>query len=124
MLSLPGHSAFALLDHLWAALPEERETLRVYVDRAKIYRNACGCTLGGMSFLVALVALILYGFTYRHFSAEHWLSNTSLSLAVLLAATILGKLTGMGFARLQLRLLEQELRSRYPLRGESHVNMQ
>jgi len=37
------------LSRLWAEFPAERETLRPYVDRAKSYRNECGCAMGANS---------------------------------------------------------------------------
>ena len=36
----------AFLERLWHALPNERDRLRPYVEKAKAYRNECGCVTG------------------------------------------------------------------------------
>lgn len=111
------------LSHLWATFPAERETLRAYVDRAKAYRNDCGCTLGGIFVVVTLAILILYGFGYRRLSVGHLLLDAVWATACLCSAALLGKMMGIGLARIRLMLLGRELRSRYHGKEATHVNL-
>ena len=110
------YAASDLLRHLWAEFPAERDGLRIYVDRAKSYRNDCGCAMGGFFVVAALLGLLLYGFGYGGFSADQWLLDAAQTAAGLLGAMFIGKITGIGFARIRLVLLGRELRSRYRLR--------
>ena len=112
------YAASETLSHLWAAFPAERESLRAYVDRAKSYRNECGCATGGMFVVAAIALLIFYGFVYRGFSVEHWLLDSVSAVACLFAAAIVGKMFGIGLARVRLMLLGRELRNRYQARGD------
>ena len=111
------YAASETLSHLWATLPAERETLRVYVERAKAYRNDCGCAVGGICVVATLAMLILYGFVYRRFDVEHWLLETISATVCLFGAGLLGKMMGIGLARIRLILLGRDLRNRYPVRG-------
>jgi hypothetical protein len=106
-----------ILSRLWAEFPAERESLRPYADRAKSYRNDCGCAMGGKFTLAALAGLILYGFAYHGFRVEHWLLETAKAVGCLWGAALLGKLTGIGLARIRLARLGRELRSRYRMQG-------
>jgi len=105
------------LSRLWAEFPAERESLRPYVDRAKSYRNECGCAMGGKFAVAAFAVLILYGFAYHGFRVEHWLLDAAKAVGCLWGAALLGKLMGIGLARIRLVLLGRELRSRYRMQG-------
>jgi hypothetical protein len=105
--------AHATLNYLWTAFPSESENLRPYIERAKAYRNDCGCTLGGIFVVGTFAALILYGFVFRGFELRHWLIDTVSAAACLLGAALVGKMTGIGLARIRLILLGHELRTRY-----------
>jgi uncharacterized integral membrane protein len=91
--------------HLWAALPGEREALRPYIDRAKSYRNDCGCAVAGICVLLTLAILIFVGRGHRSFSLQHALVDVALAIACLLVAAVAGKLVGVGLARIRLALL-------------------
>ena len=107
------YAASEFLNRLWTSLPAERETLRRYAARAKSYRNECGCAMGGAFIAVTLTALILYGLVYRGFSWDHWLIDLVSATACLFGASILGKMLGIGLARIRLILLGRELHRRY-----------
>lgn len=106
-------AAHATLNYLWTALPAERENLRPYVGRAKSYRNDCGCTMGGIFVVGTLALLILYGLVFRGFDVQHWLLDMISAAACLLGAALIGKMIGIGLARIRLMLLGRDLRTRY-----------
>ena len=107
------YDSFEILRHLWVAFPAEHETLRVYGNRAKSYRNDCGCAMGGVFVVITLAVLILYGFVYHLFDLRHLLHDAVSAVACLFSAAILGKLVGIGIARTRLVLLGRELLRRY-----------
>jgi hypothetical protein len=117
--SSPRSAASEILRYRWVANPAEREALRSYVDRAKAYRNECGCAMGGTFVAATLVTLILYGFLFRQFTIEHWFLDAVVSAACLFGAAFLGKTTGIGLARFRLMLLGRELRLRYSVQGST-----
>lgn len=103
------------LAQLLDALPEKRESLRPYVERAKFFRNECGCAMGGVFFVASLGFLILRCVFFTGFQASHSFVDVLLGAAFVLAASALGKLTGMGIARLRLALLYRRLRIGFSL---------
>jgi hypothetical protein len=112
-----GPSASRILTRVWVASPEERAVLRGYLDRVKVYRNECGCALGGVFGALVLLVLIVYDFGYGGFSLQHWFNDTARAIACLFAAVLIGKATGIGVARIRLVLLGRELRARYGAQG-------
>jgi hypothetical protein len=107
------YAATRTLGHLWLAFPGEHDTLRPYVDRAKSYRNDCGCAAGGFFVAVTIVTLIFYGIAYRGYYVDHWLAGLISAAAYLFGAAFAGKMLGIGLARVRLVLLGHELRRRY-----------
>lgn len=105
-----------ILSYLWLSLPTERKNLRIYLDRAKSYRNDCGCAMGGIFIVGTLAVLLIYGFVYRNYNDGHWFLQLIFAAACLFAAALLGKMTGIGIARLKLIFLGRELRRRYQVR--------
>ena len=79
--------------------PRERERLEPRLIRAA---NACGCSSGAISVLIAAVAVVVWWVTAPGGRA-FWPKAGWAALA-LLAAAVAGKLAGIGFARVWLRL--------------------
>lgn len=102
-----------ILAELWNALPDERERLLPYIEKAKSYRNECGCTMGGAFAVGSIVLLILRGIFFSPSSGGHWIMAILQGTALFFGACILGKATGIGIARIRLGLLNRELRLRY-----------
>lgn len=107
-----------ILAQLWRALPDEREKLGPYVEKAKSYRNECGCAMGGGFLIGSLVLLILYRVFFNAVSSGHWFTTTLRGTALVFGACILGKVTGIAIARIRLGLLYRELRIRYHTEGD------
>ena|ERR1700741_3508551 len=106
------------LERLWQALPNERDALRPYVEKAKAYRNECGCIMGGAFFIGALAFLICDFLFFHQMVGGSWVVATLRGAAFVLSASMLGKAIGIGIARIRLALIYRELRLRY--RIEKH----
>ncbi len=111
------HKARHTLEGLLHSFPEERESLRPYVDRAKAYSNECGCSMGGAFLLGSLGLLILYCFLFNGFGRGNLLTDALWGTAFVFSAGIVGKLTGIGIARIRLALLYRHLVVKYQMKG-------
>jgi hypothetical protein len=107
-----------ILVRLWNALPDERENLLTYIEKAKSYRNECGCAMGGAFAVGSMVLLILRGIFFSHSAGGHWIVAILQGTASVFGACILGKGTGVGIARIRLARLNRELRLRYYNEGK------
>jgi hypothetical protein len=115
--AIPLAKQVGILERLWRDLPAERGKLRPYFEKAKSYRQECGCALGGIFLMVALALAILDHF-YLHQMSSASLPITALrGLAFAFGASILGKAIGIGIARIRLRLIYRTLRIRYRSQG-------
>jgi VIT1/CCC1 family predicted Fe2+/Mn2+ transporter len=103
------------LERLWQALPNERDTLHPYVEKAKGYRNECGCMMGGAFFIGALTLLICDFLFFHQIVGGNWLAAVLRIAAFVLGASMLGKAIGISIARIRLALTYRELRLRYPV---------
>ena len=103
----------SVLDVLLRSLPREREHLRPYIDRAKALSSECGCSMGG-AFMVAALALVVgYEVVSAGSAQAGVISRVLRDGAVVVGASIAGKLTGLALARVRLAWLYRELRIRY-----------
>jgi len=105
--------AESVLDRLLRSLPDEREHLRPYVDRAKALSSECGCAMGG-AFMVAALALVI-GFEIVNAGSPHSsvIVRVLRDAAIVFGAGVAGKLTGLAIARVRLAWLYHEIRVRY-----------
>jgi hypothetical protein len=108
----------AFLERLWHALPNERDALGPYVEKAKAYRNECGCVMGGVFFVGALALLVLDGLFSHQITNGSFVGATLRAAAFVFVASLLGKAVGVGIARTRLALTYRELRIRYPMNGD------
>jgi hypothetical protein len=115
--AMKGDGSPNILERLWRSLPEERESLRPFVERAKAHRNDCGCAMGGVFLVGAVVLLIIDGVFFHVIGGRHWVTVALLGAGFAFGAGILGKLIGIGIARLRLGLVYRELRIRYNMQG-------
>lgn len=106
-----------ILDQLWRTLPSERGNLRPYVERAKAYRNECGCSTGAAFFGASLLFLVVRGIFFHFAANDRWFSAIFHATLLLFGAAILGKAVGIGVARIRLLLLYRDLQIRYHLSG-------
>jgi hypothetical protein len=111
--AMSSESSESVLEQIWKTSPDEREKLRPYVERAKSYRNECGCEMGGVFFTGAVVIVILDLFLIHGISGGGWLTGALRGSAFVFCASLLGKAIGIGVARLRLALMYKELRHQY-----------
>jgi hypothetical protein len=107
-----------ILQRLWRALPEETDKLRPYVEKVKSYRNECGCAMGGVFLIGSLLLLVVDGLFFNGIIGGHWLTTALRGTAFAFGASIAGKATGIGVARIRLALMYRELRIRYDTERE------
>lgn len=110
--------AIPTFEQLSRSFPEERESLRRYLERAKAYGNECGCSMGAAWLVGSLGLLIVYGVFFHGFGKGHLMAGAFWGTAFVFAASLAGKLTGIGLARIRLALLLRHLRIHYPVKGE------
>jgi hypothetical protein len=115
-MSAARDGAFSL-EALLAALPDQRERLRPYIDKAHAYSAECGCALGGAFMVAATGALIPYGMLLHGFAGRGVVISVLEAVGFVFAATIIGKFVGVGIARVRLALLCRRLRALYPGEG-------
>ena len=106
-----------VLDELLRSVPEERESLRPYLERAEAYSNECGCSMGGAFLAASLGLLILYCFLFNVIGRGHVLADALWGTTFVFSASIAGKATGVAIARIRLALLIRRLRNRYQMGG-------
>lgn len=107
-----------VIEQVLHSYPQERERLRPYIDRIKAFSNDCGCAMGAAFMVGALILLFAYGFLLNGFGGSHLLAGVLGGIAFVFCASIAGKLTGIGLARIRLGLLRRRLRIMYKLKGD------
>ena len=103
----------SVLDRLLRSMPNEREQLRPYVDRAKALSSECGCSMGGALMVAALALVLGYEVTHDGSPQRGLVIRLLWDAAIVFAAGVAGKLIGLGIARVRLAWLYRELRVRY-----------
>lgn len=99
-----------ILERLLTAFPERREALLPYVERAKRYRNDCGCAMSGAFLIAAILAVAAWTLRHGGVGRPGPLAGLALAVAFVFGAGVAGKLLGVGVARLRLALLYRALR--------------
>ena len=94
---------------------------RVEQLRARLATLAaeCGCTMGGVFLALALVAAILYFLVRGSLGLQSGLA----ALGLIILASIVGKLVGIGAARIRMVKLRRMLAARLTTIEESHVHL-
>lgn len=105
------------LDQLWRTHPSMREELHPYAEKARAYRNECGCSMGAAFFSLSIVILVIRSAVFHFAVNGRWVMAIVHAILLMLGAAILGKLVGIGVARIRLFLLYRDLRNRYRVRG-------
>jgi hypothetical protein len=98
-----------LLQKSWWALPEQREALRPYIDRATEYRKECGCTMGGVFSLVSVMVVASQYIFFPGYTSGSWMRVLLYRIGFVLTASIAGKALGIGLARIRLRFLYRQV---------------
>lgn len=88
------------------------ENILLLRNRMKAYRKDCGCTMGTVFFLSAILLVIIYLY-FNGVDEGHSFRNTLLGIVFCLCSAVIGKLVGIGIARIRLALLSRRLRLQY-----------
>lgn len=113
----PVRPCMNALDQLWRTHPSDREQLRPYVEKARAYRNECGCSMGAAFFSASILILIIRSAVFHFAVNGRWFMAIVQAIGMMLGAAILGKLLGIGVARIRLLLLYRDLQNRYRVQG-------
>lgn len=106
-----------ILETLLRSRPQDLDIFHSYVRRAKSYRNECGCAMSGI-FLLAASLLLVFDFLWLRGPTNGGLIfQLFAGAAIIFGSAVIGKLIGMGIARLRLALLYRELRIRFEPEG-------
>lgn len=101
------------IEQVLQALPADGEERRIRLARARAYAAECGCSLAGVFLLLSAALVALYGIISGSLSRADALVGT----LVVFGASIVGKLLGIGVARLRLALLARYIIARYRSEG-------
>ena len=116
---MPQRSALAV-DAMLARIPTDDPELESLRSRADRYGTDCGCAMGAVFLVSALVLALLYTF----FVGDLSLSTGVGAVAFTVIAAPLGKLVGLATASLRLSLLRRSISRRFrPEKGSAHVHM-
>lgn len=94
----------------------EKEILRIldsldqpskdrFVRKLKTYKNECGCKLGGIFAISAIIICLSYALLFHPISVFAGIELIFWSAIVVMAAGLVGKGIGIGVARLKLTAL-------------------
>lgn len=89
-------------------LPDHELAKSYYVEKIKKYSNECGCSHGAI-FLTAAVILIVFYASFVE-SVNINIYSASIALAFIIFSSFLGKLIGIGIAKVKLILLYQSVK--------------
>lgn len=106
------------LEKILDAHPNQRAEILPSLHKANQYSTDCGCAMGarflGASFLFFAISFV----SAHNFEFVNILKQIGLGLLLIFAASIAGKLVGIGIAKIRLRLLYRQLAARYPISEE------
>ena len=109
------------LDELFSAQTRDRPiearftflpavTNEAYSKKINRYRNACGCTTGKYFMAIALLLCLAGILGKASLFAGSFIATAFVSLTILLAAAVTGKITGLAVAHYKLKQAVREIR--------------
>lgn len=106
------------IENLLNSSTHDREEILLYVNRVKKYSSECGCSLGATFLMASIGVFIIYLFLSNGFGVANLLNQLLLGIFFIFTSSIVGKLIGIGMARIRLALLYKYLIARYQIQGE------
>jgi hypothetical protein len=100
------------LNRLIELFPDDREQLVAVANRAARLSQACGCTEGAIAMTIALAIAGLY-YLWAGRSGGGVRISALWALPFVLAASGIGKLIGIGVARLRLAVIYRRVYAKY-----------
>jgi len=106
------------IENLLSSFPNDRQEIHLHVDRLKKYKDECGCSMGAKFLIASMGIFIIYFFHSHHFGIVDLLQQILLGIFSIFTSSIVGKIIGIGIARIRLALLYKHLFAKYPISGE------
>jgi hypothetical protein len=106
------------IENLLNSFPNDREEIFLYMDKVKKYSSECGCSMGAKFLMVSIGIFLIYFFRSNDFGVANLLKEFLLGILFIFTSSIIGKLIGIGIARLRLVLLSKYLIRKYRVLGE------
>lgn len=101
-----------VIENLLISFPRDREEILHHADNMRKYSSECGCSLGALFLAASLAAYALYLF-FWDLSAAHLPRDILWGMLFIFVSSIVGKLIGIGIARIRLALLYRYLSTKY-----------
>lgn len=110
----------AKIENLISSLPDDNTEKPLYRDSFKKYVHECGCSLGAKFLAISIAIFIVYVVYLIFFSdleTANILALGPLGIFFVFISGIVGKLIGIGIAKLKLALFYRNLIDKYHIRG-------
>jgi hypothetical protein len=101
------------IGNLLNSFPSDGEGRSLYLENAKKYSTECGCSLGAKFLAASIGVFIVYLFLSHDFGLETLIKQMLFGTFFVFTASIVGKLIGIGIARIRLVLLYRYLVTKY-----------
>ena len=108
------------LNRLIELFPEDREQLVAIASRTARLSQACGCTEGAIAMTIAIAIAGAYYLSAGRFAGAGVRVSQLWALPFVVAASGIGKLIGIGIARLRLVVIYRRVHAKYDP-GTRHV---
>jgi len=106
------------IENLLDSFPNDREKILLYVDRVKKYSNECGCSMGAKFLMASIGIFLIYFFHSNDCGIANLLKEFLFGMLFIFTSSIIGKLIGIGIARIRLARLSKYLIGKYHVLGE------
>jgi hypothetical protein len=100
------------------AYPDHTTHILQETERIKQLRDECGCLMGAKFMLASFGIVGIYFVFFSEFIFPNVLVDILFGLLIIFISSAVGKIIGIGLAKLRLAQLYKSLQARYPLRGE------
>jgi hypothetical protein len=104
------------IDELIARMPSGSSEINNIRRRVIAFRNDCGCSMSG----AFLIACALSELVYFPLHGVHHVRSILIGIALIIVSALVGKLLGIGVARLRLSLLHRHVAILAKDMGMSH----
>ena len=107
---------------LFSLRENERE---YYLGKFNNYNNECGCSMGGVFSIVTLIGYVVFSFFFLElYSINAILKHVLSGFIITIIAGIVGKLIGIGIAKIKIIMLYRGLKQYHQLKKTNdYVNM-
>jgi len=98
--------------------PEHSSHILQDMERIKQLSTECGCSMGAKFMLVSTGIVGIYIVFFNKFVFPKILMDILIGFTIIFVSSMIGKMLGIGLAKLRLTQLYRSLQSKYPIQGE------